>query len=69
MESSKVVSIIFLDIAAAFPDAVTERLMKDIGKLGLQKEYSVFYNAMLANRKTRLLFGNYTFEYIPIENG
>ena len=56
----KVVTIIFLDIANASPNAVTEWLLKNMARLGYPSEIVSFFKAMLKDRKTTLSFDDFT---------
>ena len=47
----KVVTIIFLDIANAFPNAVTSHLLKNMTKLGYPSKIVDFFNTLLSDRK------------------
>jgi hypothetical protein len=65
----KVVTIIFLDIANAFPNAVTDRLLLNMKRLGYPTAIIQFYEALLKDRKTKLSFDDYVSELIDIDNG
>jgi Reverse transcriptase (RNA-dependent DNA polymerase) len=67
--SRKVITIIFLDIANAFPNAVTERLLKNMARLGYPTEIITFFEAMLKNRKTTLSFDDFSSPLHDINNG
>jgi hypothetical protein len=66
--SHKVVTIIFLDIANTFPNAVTERLLKNMARLGYPMEIIAFFEAMLKNRKTTLSFDDFSSPLFDIDN-
>lgn len=65
----KVVTIMFLDIANALPNAVTERLLKNMRRLGLPTEIVNFIEAKLTDRFTTLSFDRFTSDPIHIDNG
>ena len=65
----KVVTIIFLDIASAFPNAMTNRLLLNMKRLGYPTKIMDFFHAMLRDRHTTLTFDGYTSAPIPIDNG
>lgn len=67
--AGKVVRIIFLDIAAAFPNAVTERLLKNMRRRRYPTQLVDFYKAMLKDQRTTLAFDGYTSPEVPIDNG
>jgi len=67
--SSKVVTIIFLDIANAFPNAVTERLLHNMELLRYPTEIVNFFCALLSEHFTRLCFDDFLSELITIDNG
>lgn len=65
----KVVIIIFLNIANAFPNAVMGRLLKNMTKLGYPTEIIAFFSAMPDQSKTMLSFNDYSSLPIDIDNG
>jgi ribonuclease HI len=65
----KVVTIIFLDIANAFPNAVTSRLLLNMRKMGYPTAIVNFFSALLTDRHTYLSFEDFTSSDIPIDNG
>ena len=65
----KVETIIFLDIANAFPNTVTDWLLKNMARLGYPSEIISFFEAMLKDRKTMLSFDDFTSLPIDIDNG
>jgi hypothetical protein len=64
----QVVSVLFLDIEGAFPNAVTERLLHNMRKRRIPEEYVFFMKNMLAGCKTRLKFDNYMSDWFAIDN-
>jgi len=65
----KVVSILFLDVEGAFPNAVTDRLIHNLRKRKIPKVYVDFIERLLTNRKTKLRFDDFMSEFINIDNG
>ena len=65
----KVASVLFLDVEGAFPNAVTARLIHNLKKRRVPKSIVKFVKQLLANRRTRLRFDDYTSETINIVNG
>ena len=63
----KVVIIIFLNIANAFPNAVMGRLLKNMTKLGYPTEIIAFFSAMPDQSKTMLSFNDYSSLPIDID--
>jgi hypothetical protein len=53
----------------AFPNAVTDRLLHNMRKRRVPEEYVQFVGRMLAERRTRLSFDDFTSEWVPIDNG
>ena len=53
---NKVVSILFLDIQGAFPNAVTARLVHNMRKRKIPEIYTNFITNLLNGRSTRLRF-------------
>jgi ribonuclease HI len=64
-----VVSVLFLDIEGAFPNAVTDRLIHNLRRRRIPTAYVTFIQQLLANRRTKLKFDDYTSEAIYILNG
>ena len=64
----KVVSALFLDIKGAFPNAVTNCLVHIMKCYWLPPEIISFTKRMLAGRKTKLWFDDYTFNWFSITN-
>ena len=65
----KVVSVLFLDIEGAFPNAVVEKLVHNMRKCKVPTKIINFTEKMLANRATRLRFDDYKSNEILIGNG
>ena len=65
----KVATIVFLDIVNAFPNAVMERLLRNMVKLGYPSEIVNFLTAMLNKRTTTLSFNDFMSHDINIDNG
>ncbi|OJA13662.1 hypothetical protein AZE42_13373 [Rhizopogon vesiculosus] len=67
--SHKVVSVLFLDIEGAFPNAVTNRLIHNMRMRRIPTSIIDFTERLLTNRKTQLRFDGFTSDWIPIDNG
>ncbi|KIJ35039.1 hypothetical protein M422DRAFT_262780 [Sphaerobolus stellatus SS14] len=65
----QVATIIFLDIMNTFPNAVTDRLLRNMAILCYSTEIINFFRALLTDRSTRLHFDNFTSETLNIDNG
>ena len=65
----KVVSILFLDVEGAFPNAVTDRLVHNLKKRRIPEVYIRFIHQLLTGRRTKLKFDNFISESIAILNG
>ena len=63
------VSILFLDVKAAFPSVIPERLFHNMQKCGIPKQYTNWYRVCLTGRQTVLCFDDYTSPYFKIESG
>ena len=64
----KVVTIILLDIASAFPNAVTSRLILNMKQLGYLNTLINFYEAMLKDHHMTLSFNSLMSQEIDIDN-
>ena len=65
----KVVSVLFLDVEGAFPNAVTSKLIHNLKKRKIPTAIVSFITQLLHNRRTRLRFDDHTSELINITNG
>ena len=65
----KVVTMVFLDIANAFPNVVTECLLRNMQRLGYPSEIVSFFKALLTDHSTRLKFDDFISAIIHIDNG
>jgi exonuclease III len=65
----KVVSVLFLDIEGAFPNAVNEQLVHNLKSRRVPKAIVKFVANMLKNRSTTLRFDDHTSRPIEINNG
>ncbi|RDB20589.1 putative RNA-directed DNA polymerase from transposon X-element [Hypsizygus marmoreus] len=65
----KVISVLFLDIEGAFPNAVTDRVIHNLRKRGIPTAYVEFIRRLLEGRMTRLKFDDFLSELIKISNG
>jgi len=66
---NKVVSVLFLDIEGAFPNAVTARLIHNMQKRRIPTAYTDFISNLLNGRTTRLRVDDTLSNPIPIDNG
>lgn len=65
----QVVSVLFLDVEGAFPNAVTDRLIHNLKKRRIPTLLVKFITRLLTNRRTKIKFDDYTSEYMDITNG
>lgn len=65
----RVVSVLFLDIEGAFPNAVTARLLHNMRSRRVPEAYVTLVERMLRNRRTKLRFDDYLSDYKDINNG
>ncbi|KAJ3473815.1 hypothetical protein NLI96_g12812 [Meripilus lineatus] len=65
----KVVSGLFLDIKAAFPSVVPERLIHELRLKGIPEEITGWVKVKLEGRTTRLRFDDFTSEMRQIQSG
>ena len=63
----KVISVLFLDIEGAFPNADNEQLIKNLTKRKLPRTLITFTANMLKNRRTILKFDGYISESITLK--
>ena len=66
--TNKVVSVLFLDVEGAFPNAVTSKLIHNLKKRRIPTAIVRFVEQLLHNRKTRLKFDDYVSEIISVTN-
>lgn len=66
---SNVVSILFLNISGAFPNAVPDVLIHDMGKHRVLKEITDFVNCLLCGQRTHLKFDDYKSDWFDVTNG
>ncbi|TFY52504.1 hypothetical protein EVJ58_g9980 [Rhodofomes roseus] len=67
--TKKVVSILFLDVEAAFPSAIPERLFHEMRKLGIPETVVGWLRRKLQGRQTRLSFDDFISELFEILSG
>ena len=67
--AGKVAAVLFLDIKGVFPNAVPKRLVHNLRKRGIPREYTKFVDNMLWGRVTTLKFNGYSLAPIYIDNG
>lgn len=65
----QVVSVLFLDIEGAFPNAVNERLIHNLKMRRVPLKIVEFICNMLKERSTALKFDDYTSDRIALDNG
>ncbi len=65
----KVATVLYLDVAGAFPNAVRERLIHNLKARGVPDGYVRFVDMMLADRFTQMRFDDYVSDLIAITNG
>jgi ribonuclease HI len=65
----QVVSILFLDVEGAFPNAVTARLLHNLKKRRIPNKLVGFIERLLTDRRTKIRFDDYTSECMNITNG
>ena len=68
-QKNEVVSVLFLDVEGAFPNAVTDRLIHNLKKRRIPSIYITFIKQLLTDRRTWLKFDDFTSEGISILNG
>ena len=67
--SKKVASVLFLDVEAAFPSAVPERLFHEMRRLGIPEVIVNWLRRKLRGRKTKLSFDDYVSDLFEIISG
>lgn len=67
--NGRVVSILFLDIEGAFPNAVTDRLLHNMRKRKVPERYVLVVERILRNRRTKLKFDDFLSDFFEIDNG
>jgi ribonuclease HI len=65
----KVVSVLFLDVEAAFPNAVTDRLLHNLRRRRILRVYVRFVEQLLKDRRTRMKFDDFVSDLIYLSNG
>lgn len=66
--SNKVISVLFLDVEGAFPNAVMARLIHNLKKRRIPGRIIKFIELLLTNRKTKLKFDDFISDVIDITN-
>jgi hypothetical protein len=66
---NKVVSVLFLDVEGAFPNAVTTRLTHNLKRRRVPTTIVRYVKQLLSGRRTRLKFDDYVSETTDITNG
>ncbi|KAG5219496.1 RNA-directed DNA polymerase from transposon X-element [Salix suchowensis] len=65
----RVVSSLFLDIEAAFPNAVTDQLLTNLWKRRIPANFVSFIRSLLVDRQTTMVFDDYKSDWINVDNG
>jgi hypothetical protein len=65
----QVASILFLDVKGAFPSVDIDRLIHNMRKRGIPKEYTEWMKRRLENRQTTISFDDYQTEPFEVLNG
>jgi hypothetical protein len=68
-QKEQVVSVLFLDIKGAFPNAVTNRLLHNMRKRRVPEQYVIFVENMLMHQRMKLKFDNFTLEWFQLDSG
>jgi len=63
------VSLLFLDVKAAFPSVVPEQLFHNMRKRDIPKQYTDWYRLCLTGRQTVLCFNDYVSPLFNINSG
>jgi hypothetical protein len=63
------VSLLFLDVKAAFPSVVVNKLKHNLRKAGIPQEYINWYGRRLENRSTYLFFDDYQSNLFNVVDG
>jgi ribonuclease HI len=67
--SGKVAAALFLDIQGAFPNTCKDQLLHNMKDRRIPPCYTNLIDNMLSNRKTRIVFDDFTSDPININNG
>lgn len=67
--TKKVASVLFLDVEAAFPSAIPERLFHEMRRLGIPETIVDWLRRKLQGRKTSLSFDDYISDLFEIFSG
>ncbi|KAF5340335.1 hypothetical protein D9611_007948 [Ephemerocybe angulata] len=65
----RVVSVLFLDVEGAFPNAVTEKVLQNLRKRRVPTPYVQMIERLLDGRRTKLRFDDYLSDFKSIDNG
>ena len=66
---NQVVSALFLDVKSAFPSVDITRLVHNMRKQGIPKEYTNWLTRHLRSRQTNLTFDGFQSECFNVKNG
>jgi len=64
----QVVSVLFLDMEGAFPNAILSRFLHNLRKRRVPEVYVALAENMLTNCRTKLRFDNYMLDWFPMDN-
>jgi ribonuclease HI/endonuclease/exonuclease/phosphatase family metal-dependent hydrolase len=64
-----VASALFLDVKGAFPSVDIKRLIHNMRKRGIPKEYTDWLERRLKNRRTTIVFDDYRTDPFDVDNG
>ena len=67
--AGKATSAVFLDIQAAFPNTVKERLLHNLKPQHVPSQYIQIFDNIHSNHSTQLYFNNFLSNLIQIHNG
>ena len=67
--SKKVASVLFLDVEAAFPSAILERLFHEMRRLGIPEVIVDWLRRKLQGRRTKLSFNDFMSDLFEIVSG
>ena len=65
----QVVAVLFLDIEGAFPNAVMDRLLRNLRARRIPEVYVRFVQNMLTGHRNWLRFDNYFSDWFDLDNG
>ena len=69
MDNKEAACVLFLDIKGAFPSINLDRLIHNMRKRGVPKEYTEWIRIKTENRRTKLVFDGYTSDWLTFPCG